>query len=158
MKQAGKMSVAAAVMLAMIATIAFGQGKPRDIPLSMVTDDGLTVHAWLTLPSRPTSAPLVVLLPMRGRTHASYEPFIEAVFDYFAHDSAAKGKVRPYILNCDLRGHGKSTRIGNKTVSFESMSNEHYKRIPKDIAELVEHVVADSNYRIDTNAIMIVGA
>lgn len=156
------MAFAQAIAFLLLLTPAAGaqtaesRGKPRDIPISFLTGDSLELHAWLTVTDGRGEAPLLITLPMRGHTHSTYEPFIEKVFEYFVADTT--GRPRPYILNIDMRGHGESRSLGGNAIDYSDMSNDQYRRMPFDIAELANSLIADSRYSISTKGVMIVGA
>ncbi len=120
--------------------------------------DGLTLTSWLASPGAKQKAPLVVLLHMLSKTHESYTPFIEALRQHVQADSTHKNMTLPYILNFDLRGHGKSTRVGDHELHYGSMGEANFKKIPNDVREMVLHILADSTYTIDSSNIMVVGA
>ncbi|UCG62810.1 MAG: alpha/beta fold hydrolase [Candidatus Zixiibacteriota bacterium] len=125
---------------------------------SLATADGLKLYAWLT-PSPHENAPLVVLLPMMGNTHHSYSPFIKAVFERFkTPDSTRTMQAIPHFLSLDLRGHGQSTQMGEKTLNYRMMEPEDFAPYPSDVKAMIEKVLGDKKVSIDRQNIIIIGA
>jgi pimeloyl-ACP methyl ester carboxylesterase len=120
--------------------------------------DGLQVHAYLDIsPDKTGSAPLLVMLPMRGRTHTSYDNFAAAIGQRFDEAGGPAGP-RPHRLTFDLRGHGASIIRGEDTLLFESMPDSEYRKIPSDVAIVIDSVVTALGSRVDARKIFVVGA
>lgn len=134
------------------------QGGRKFEEQQFTTSDGLTLSAWFASPESDKKAPLVLLLHMLSKTHDSYAPFLDALHKYIQADSTNKNKTLPYILNFDLRGHGKSTTIGDSTFHYRDMSKADFKKIPNDVSRMVLHILADSSLNVDSDNIMIIGA
>jgi alpha-beta hydrolase superfamily lysophospholipase len=83
-------------ILVALAFGAFPRGAAAASPVTLTTDDGVTLSATLYQP-RVTPAPAVVLLHMLGRSAADWAPLAERL--------AERGLV---ALAVDLRGHGRS--------------------------------------------------
>ena len=133
------------------------------IEQTCITSDGLLLHAWLGIPQGKDNIsqgkhPLYLLLPMMGKKHDSYEPFINALSDFIQSDSLNKQQPLPYLLSFDLRGHGKSTSLNNNSISYHSMSKEDFAKMPQDVAEMTKQITADTSLHIDTNNIAVIGA
>lgn len=120
--------------------------------------DGLRLHAWLDRsPDKTGSAPLLVLLPMRGRTHTSYDLFRAAVGQRFSDTSAPAGP-RPHVLALDLRGHGASVVRAQDTLRYDIMPDSEYRKIPSDVARVIDSAVALLGTGVKQRSIFIVGA
>jgi len=127
--------------------------------ITIKTSDNLNLYAWLT-PSPDKHAPLYVLLPMMGRTHTSYNNFIKALYNKLTPSDTGKKIIHliPNILTFDLRGHGKSTTLGNSTIGFRSMSPKDFQKYPHDVQEMITYILNDTTYNMDNNNIVIIGA
>ena len=131
-------------------------GTPGEIVIG--AEDGLQLHAYLEpSPDKSANAPLLVLLPMRSRTHTSYDGFKAAMTKRFSDSIAAQGP-RPHIVTLDLRGHGASIIRGKDTVSYESMPNAEYLKIPADVALVIDSVLKGLGRRVQADKIYVVGA
>ena len=140
---------------------AIDAAEPRlhSLPYTAETDDGLTLHAWLTPSPAEKPAPLYVLLPMMGHTHDSYNDFINALYKRVAaNDSVAAAFRLPNILALDLRGHGKSTRIGDSSINYAHLSKAEFAKYPSDIATMIRRVLADKSRRFDRSETVVIGA
>jgi len=122
---------------------------------SITTSDGLELHAWFRPNKQNEKAPLMLLLPMRSLTHESFNLFIDSLSGRLG---SRERLPTPYILAFDLRGHGKSTKVGEKNLSYESMSDEEYAKIPGDIRALTEKFLSDTSFSIDTGNVVVIGA
>jgi hypothetical protein len=123
-----------------------------------ITQFNLQQHVWLTAPATVDSlAPLYVTLPMIGATHESYAPFLERLQEYVTADTTGSTRM-PYTLNFDLRGHGKSTRIGPEKLTYHEMRKPHWEEVPPEVAETIGEIVRDTTLRIDSTNITIIGA
>lgn len=102
----------------------------KDTHLTFATSDGLILNVWksdtVADPHAPGRHPagLALLLPMMSKTHESYQPFIESL-----------NKVNYTTLAFDMRGHGLSTQIGDKAVSYADMDKTQFGRMPEDIKQ-----------------------
>ncbi|MBU0984576.1 MAG: alpha/beta hydrolase fold domain-containing protein [candidate division Zixibacteria bacterium] len=147
--------LAAVLLIAVLSAgslTAQGTGPEREVTLT--APDGLVLHGWLS--GRPSEGPvpLIVALPMRGRTHTSYDQLTVELVGRCRRDSLAL----PYLLKLDLRGHGKSVAGDSILVDYRDMSNDEYCKIPGDVAEMIRLVLADETLKIDTSRIAVVGA
>ena len=124
--------------------------------MTLVTADSLTEVAWFTPTTAREPAPLLIMLHMLGTDHTSFDPFIEAVRQFV--DTSSSRPLMPNLLTFDLRGHGESTRKGDTSLSYTSMSNENFERIPEDVYEMTRQVIADYPDIIDTSRIIVIGA
>jgi pimeloyl-ACP methyl ester carboxylesterase len=121
-----------------------------------VTDDSLKLWAELFRDTATQTEPLVVLLHMYGRNHETYEPFIKALEKYVDDDSLHR--PLPTILNMDLRGHGASIVKPLQTLSYETMQDAEFKKIPNDVKQFVRSLLEDPSLGVDTSNIIVVGA
>lgn len=154
------------IFFATIITLSFAvlaSSLPADTKPGLTSDrsftmkDSLQLYAWISRPMVKAPAPMLVLLPMLGQTHRSYDQFKDEIRDQAL--SRGEGKIPwPYVVAFDLRGHGRSTERAGSTVDFQKMSDEEYKKMPEDIAAALKEILADSAYNIDTTRIMVVGA
>jgi pimeloyl-ACP methyl ester carboxylesterase len=62
----------------------------------------------------------------------------------------------PSFLAFDLRGHGRSTTIGDHEIHYADMGDTDFVKIPGDVAEMTNKVI--SEYGIDTDHIVVIGA
>ncbi len=122
--------------------------------ITAVTSDALVIHGWLTFTPDKPKAPLVVLLPMLGNDHTSYDDLVQVLIE---KSLLAKQPV-PYILAVDMRGHGKSTKKGSTTLSAESMAVEEFVKCPIDVASIIRTAVHDTACHIDSTDIRVIGA
>ncbi len=121
-----------------------------------VTDDSLKLWAELLRDTTTRTEPFVILLHMYGRNHESYDPFVEALQKFVDKDSLHR--PIPTILNLDLRGHGASVVKPTQTLSYKTMQDAEFKKIPGDVAQFVRSMLADTTLGVDTNNIIVVGA
>ena len=122
------------------------------------TADGLTLYAWFT-PSPHKKAPLLVFLPMMGNTHTSYNVFIKGLFAEFKTPDSSRGMQKlPHFLSFDLRGHGKSTVLGDKTISFRTMEPEDFSHYPADVATMINKVLGEKGADIESGKVLVIGA
>lgn len=122
-----------------------------------LTKFGLVEYAWLTRPSGDQAAPLIVFLHDFKETHDSAAPVIKALMDYIAADTSGEPVV-PYTLTFDLRGHGKSLKLGRQFKTFETMATLQWIEVPEELAEMTMSVARDTAYHIDTTRIILVGS
>ncbi len=133
-----------------------GDKRANGVEITAETADGLTMHGWFT-PSPDAGAPLVVLLPMMGKTHESFEVLIHGI--YVTAASATERKVQiPNFLSLDLRGHGASIARDKDSLNFQTMPDAEFKKFPSDVKTIVDRLLADKSLRVDRNNIVIVGA
>lgn len=121
-----------------------------------VTDDSLKLWAVLMKDTTTRSEPLVVLLHMLGRNHESYDPLIQALQKFVDTDSLHR--PLPTILNLDLRGHGASIVKPTQTLSYKTMQEAEFKKIPGDVKQFVQSMLPDTSLGVDTGNIIIIGA
>ncbi len=119
--------------------------------ITFMTDDGLTLHAWLSPaavdPESETLPGLALLFPMMSKTHESYEPF-----------SARLNDIGYATIAFDLRGHGKSTQVGKKAVSYAEMNENQFGKIPDDIEEFFDDFKADHPGQYNYDDVVVIGA
>ncbi|MFQ5500400.1 MAG: alpha/beta hydrolase family protein [Candidatus Zixiibacteriota bacterium] len=146
------------VMLLVPALLPAATGNPNSLHKQFVVADSLILHGWFTPAPTKVSAPLYVLLPMRGHAHDSYDSFISALSERYRADSSGSAAGRPHILTLDLRGHGLSISAASGELDFGSMGKSEYAKIPDDIVTAVNQLLADSSRQIDRDNIVIIGA
>jgi len=148
--------IVVAAFLAAATSILGGELGPVTVEKTLILDDSLELWSELTRGLNQERQPLMVLLPMMAHDRASFQPFIRALLQHAAQDT-----LRPHvpaILNLDLRGHGRSVWKGRTAISFDSMSNEEFRKIPGDVAALVAHLSQDTTLTVDWNNITVIGA
>lgn len=119
--------------------------------------DGLKLHVWVSRAMTKEPAPLLVLLPMRGLDHRSYDSLRTTIMNRVV--GFGKDKIAwPYVAAFDLRGHGRSRERGDSIVNSSKMPDEEFMKIPQDVATAVKAILADSAYNIDPGNILVVGA
>jgi pimeloyl-ACP methyl ester carboxylesterase len=151
-----------AVVLAVWSLLVVGSAAAQDdvMELKVETDDELTMYGWLTpSPISDKPAPLWVLLHQRAKDHTSWEEFIDQIGRRFANKKA-KPINHPHILTVDLRGHGKSTQFGDFSLSHVNMRNEHFVRMPVDVAQMLQQLFKNEeiDLMIDTPNTVLIGA
>ncbi|MBD3333873.1 alpha/beta fold hydrolase [candidate division GN15 bacterium] len=151
-----------AIVLAVWSLLVVGSSAAQDgvMELEVETDDELTMYGWLTpSPISDKPAPLWVLLHQRAEDHTSWEEFIAQIARRFANKKA-KPINHPHILAVDLRGHGKSTQFGDFSLSHANMRNEHFVRIPLDVAQMLQQLFKNEevDLMIDTPNTVFIGA
>lgn len=120
--------------------------------LTVLCRDGLTLHAWKTDPMPDSTKPaykpkLALLLPMMSLTHASYDPF------------SARLRENGYTtLAFDMRGHGLSVEVGDSTISYASMGENQFKKMPDDIEKFFFDFQSKNKDRYDYDNVIIIGA
>jgi pimeloyl-ACP methyl ester carboxylesterase len=126
--------------------------------ITVRTDDGLELHAWMSPSPAEGEAPLVVMLPMMGKTFRSWTTLIDSTRAYFeTRDTGVGLGPFPHFLRLDLRGHGESIVMNDEdTVSYTSMGEADFAKMPSDVAAMVTQVRKDYGDRI--SQVYIVGA
>jgi len=119
--------------------------------------DGLGLNGWLIPNSADSGAPLIVMLPMMGHDHTSYDQFIEAFMKRVADDST-QAILMPHLLSLDLRGHGKSTECDTGEVDYDQMRAGDFAHIPSDVDLMIKAVLAKEELKIDSGEICLIGA
>jgi len=130
-------------------------GAAESEHLTFTTTDGLILHAWKdeALPDtlHPDAKPaLALLLPMRGHTHESFEPFRMEL-----------NKQGYTTIAFDLRGHGLSTTFGKndeRTISYTTMPEADYIRIPSDIQSFFSDFKSKNRIGYDYDRVAVIGA
>ena len=120
--------------------------------LTIQTEDGLTLHAWkseadpdsLVSGARPG---LALLLPMMSMTHESYEPFIRRL-----------NEIGYTTVAFDLRGHGQSIHVGNRTISFADMDESGFVKMPGDVAQFFAQFAPTHPDDYNYDDVVIIGA
>jgi alpha-beta hydrolase superfamily lysophospholipase len=100
--------------------------------LTLKLSDGLILHAWLSEASIDTTKKdfkpgLALLLPMMSKTYQSYDPF-----------TAKINELGYATLAFDMRGHGLSTQIGDKEISYASIDKSEFVKMPSDIKAFID--------------------
>ena len=124
--------------------------------MEFVTPDTLHMFGWLTATASKGPAPLIVLLPMFGNDHTSYDSLLKALNQFYADN--AHLPPFPRVLALDLRGHGASIKKGHQTIGHDDRNEAEFKKIPKDVSFAIRKVMADTLIKIDTSKIFMVGA
>ena len=122
------------------------------IHLTAPTVDGLTLHAWLALPAKPSADPatrpgLALLLPMLSTTHQSFEPFTRRLHE-----------LGYATLAFDLRGHGLSNRIKGTTFSYASMDDAEFAKLPADVERFFTDFKLQHPQQFNYDDVVIIGA
>jgi pimeloyl-ACP methyl ester carboxylesterase len=129
---------------------------PTTVEITLTTADSLNQTAWFTFSPEKDKAPLFVLLPMLGKTHESFQPFIDSVRAYVEQSRNDSDIVMPSFLAFDLRGHGQSVTVGDREIHYADMGDTDFVKIPGDVAEMTNKVI--SEYGIDIDHMVVVGA
>jgi dienelactone hydrolase len=148
-------AIGLAPLMALASTPPSGEGTPQKIQIT--TTDGLVESAWLTPAAESGKAPLWVLLPMMNHDHTSFQPFIDALSAYVKADTTKKARM-PHLLSFDLRGHGESVNLKGTTLVPGKMNQADFAKIPSDVRQMIDHVIADTNYRVDAENVVVIGA
>jgi pimeloyl-ACP methyl ester carboxylesterase len=128
------------------------EAAPEDIDhMTFMTDDGLTLHAWLspatTDPEAKNLPGLALLFPMMSKTHESFEPFIKQLND-----------IGYATIAFDLRGHGLSTQIGKKAISYDAMNENQFGKMPGDIEQFFRDFKENHRGAYNYNDVVVIGA
>ena len=98
--------------------------------------DGVELHGWLWRSREPTS-PAVVCVHQLGGDRREWEPLVG--------DLRARGAVS--VLAIDLRGHGQSTRQGEKTLSYRTFSEGDWRGVVEDVRAALAYLQEGSGLR-----------
>ncbi|EKE04257.1 MAG: hypothetical protein ACD_20C00091G0003 [uncultured bacterium] len=114
--------------------------------ITVESRDGLNMTVQFYSPKIESKYPTVLMLPMLGKTGSSWNNFISILLNNgFA------------VCNVDLRGHGRSVRMKNgKEVFYQNMNEQDWKKIPEDVADLIDFISKDKF--VDPNRLGIAGA
>ncbi len=128
------------------------EAAPEDTGhLTFMTDDGLTLHAWLspaaTDPEAKSPSGLALLLPMMSKTHESFEPIIKRLND-----------IGYTTITFDLRGHGRSTQIGKKAISYDAMNENQFGKMPGDIEQFFANFMENHPGQYNYDDVVVIGA
>ncbi len=110
-------------------------------------DSLLLCYTYKTNPKKKAKA-LIVTLPMRSRTRATYSKIDDFLAEKFPQLS---------FIDFDLRGHGASVLAGSDTLDFQTMSREAYTKIPHDIKEGLR-LVRNKHKSLRRIPIIVIGA
>jgi len=114
--------------------------------VTMATADGVTISGYF-VKGKADKGPAVVLVHMYARSKEDWDPIIEK---YLMPQTGMS------FLAIDLRGHGESTKQGDKTLSYKDFSDADFKNMTKDIEAAVKWLREKSE--VDGDKIAIVGA
>ncbi|HOD67467.1 MAG TPA: alpha/beta fold hydrolase [candidate division Zixibacteria bacterium] len=147
-------AVTAAVLLA---SAAAGTDLWKAAEVTYTTSQGLEMHGWLHLPAAASQPgrPLIALLPMMGTAHGAYDLFLDSLAARLRRDTTA---ATPTVLALDLRGHGASTRLHGKEISYKEMEPGDWAPAPGEVAEFIRRAARDHPEAIDSLNITLVGA
>lgn len=114
--------------------------------ITVESRDGLNMIVQFYSPKAEDKYPTVLLVPMLGKTRSCWNNFIPVLLD---NGFAA--------CNVDLRGHGRSVRMKDgKEVFCQNMNEQDWKKIPEDVADLIDFISKDKF--VDPERFGIVGA
>ncbi len=113
----------------------------------MLHDSLRLCYTYRTNPAKKAKA-LVVTLPMRSRTRATYGKIDDVLADKFPQLS---------FIDFDLRGHGESIYAGSDTLDFRSMGRDEYTKIPHDIKEALR-LIRNKYKSLRRIPIVVIGA
>jgi len=109
-----------------------------------VTPDSVVLVGTF-VPATKVRAPAVLLLHQLGRARATYEAFLQPLRDAgFAS------------LSLDFRGHGDSTKVWDKDISWEDFSENDWQGINTDVATALAGLRKQRG--VDPENIAVVGA
>ncbi len=122
-----------------------------------LAEDSLEMSAWVTVSPTDTTAPIIILLPMMGHTHESYDRLLSTVYALTEHDSDfACASGLPHFVSFDLRGHGSSRVRGLDTLSFRGLSKTGFAKYPGDVMTALESAWAQVGK--DESGFFVIGA
>lgn len=120
----------------------------HDVDECVTLHDSLRLcYTYKTNPKRKAKA-LIVTLPMRSRTRATFGKIDDAFAERFSELS---------FIDFDLRGHGESAVAGVDTLDFRTMSRKEYTKIPHDIKEALR-LIRVKHKELKRLPIVVVGA
>jgi alpha-beta hydrolase superfamily lysophospholipase len=97
-------------------------------------------------PSNEKLPPLVILLHMFSHSSKDWEGLVPLLTD--------KGYA---VLNLDLRGHGKSTKRGEKTITYLNPDEVNLRLLPLDVNSALDALKSYMG-RVDLERVGIIGA
>lgn len=114
-------------------------------PISYQTPDGCTIRGVVYKPEHANGTAVICFHQLR-LDYTSYASFAEALCE--------RGFL---VLTSDVRGHGQSTQKQDQTLSFESMTEDEFRKIPGLDIESAKAFLTQT-YKIDPENIGLVGA
>lgn len=120
------------------------QKEQKVTQVTLMTTDGVTIVGDLY---RPADKPLggILLIHMMPATKESWQDF--------AGELTARGYL---ALAIDLRGHGASTRQGDRTLNYQLFSDTEHQNSRLDIAAALDYL--QTNEQIPVHQLGLVGA
>lgn len=120
--------------------------------LTLKLSDGLILHCWLSEASVDTTKKnhkpgLALLLPMMSLTYQSYDPFTSKL-----------NELGYSTLAFDMRGHGLSTKVGDKEISYASIDLSEFAKMPSDIKAFFEHFKSKHSDSYNYEDVIIIGS
>ncbi|MEE9442727.1 MAG: alpha/beta fold hydrolase [candidate division Zixibacteria bacterium] len=124
----------------------------EDHHMTLKLSDGLILHAWLSeaivdTTNKTTKPGLALLLPMMSKTYKSYAPF-----------TAKINELGYATLAFDMRGHGQSTQVGDKEISYSSMDKSEFARMPSDINSFFNDFKSKHPDSYNYDDVIVIGA
>lgn len=119
----------------------------RETAVEYVTSDGVTISGTFVGGDEgedQAPGPVAVLVHQLGSTRAEWTPLVEAL----------TRAPRISVLAIDLRGHGESTRAGERTLDFNAFDEGDWAKLEIDVAG----AVALARERFEANRIVLVGS
>jgi len=137
------LTVIAVVISAGYAAAAEGITKEA---VTLTTDDGVSISAYFVKGAQQ-KGPAVVLLHMLGRSKEDWDPIIEK---YLAPQAGFS------YLAIDLRGHGASTKQGDRKLAWKDFNEQDFNNMTRDVAAAVKWLRERKD--VDADKIGVVGA
>ncbi len=132
--------------------LAYAQGQSdvyhQGQRVTFLTDDGVSVVGTYYTPASGTnsSTPIVILLHMLGRDRNTWNTLASTL-------SQKEGYA---VLSIDFRGHGESIKQNDKTISYQTFTEEDFNKMVLDVKAAKRFLTGQKN--VNPNTIVIIGA
>ena len=116
--------------------------------VTFLTDDEVSIVGTYYIPASgiDNSTPRVILLHMLGSNRNTWNTLASTL-------SEKEGYA---VLSIDLRGHGESIKQSDKTISYQSFTEEDFNKMVLDLKAAKQFLIGQKN--ANPNRIAIVGA
>jgi len=128
------------LLVTLMVSLAFAGGKD----CRFTTTDSVEIIGSFWMPDRE-HAPALILLHMLGRDRSTWDDFAEKLVN--------QGYA---VVSIDFRGHGESTKQGDKTLNYKEFSDDDFRKMTLDVQPVLDFLRNDR--RIDSTRIVIIGA
>jgi pimeloyl-ACP methyl ester carboxylesterase len=134
-----------AALVALWAQSAFAAGIDKE-SVTLTTSDGVGISGYF-VKGTAAKGPAVVLLHMLNRNKEDWDPIVEK---YLLPQTGFS------FLAIDLRGHGGSTKQGDRTLALEDFGAQDFNNMTRDVEAAVKWL--KTRAEVDPDKIGIIGA